>query len=171
MLYFNIGMKTVYIEVFQEILHFPQITSKKGRMMWFILGPAYWIVAFIVAAAVPNLNGIVSFIGGLLSLNFTYSFPALVYLGYLVHDGATLEGEGFDPVTGTSVQHDRGMKRYARGFFKRWYLTIPTLGYLLCGLACSGMGTWAAVEGLLAIFKPGGTVATSFGCPSPVWGN
>lgn len=163
-------MKTVYIEVFQEIFNFPNIVTKKGRIMWYILGPIYWIVAFLIAAAVPNLNGIVNFIGGLLSLNFTYSFPALVYLGYLIHEGATLEGEGFDAVTGVSVQHDRGVKRHLRGFFKRWYLTIPTLAYLLCGLACSGMGTWAAVEGLIAIFGPGGTTATSFGCVSPVWG-
>lgn len=31
MLYFNIGMKTIYIEVFQEVFNFPTITTKKGR--------------------------------------------------------------------------------------------------------------------------------------------
>ncbi|KAI7352367.1 hypothetical protein KC336_g22447, partial [Hortaea werneckii] len=29
-LYFNIGMKTVYLEVFQEIFNFPAITTRKG---------------------------------------------------------------------------------------------------------------------------------------------
>lgn len=57
-LYFNIGMKTVYMEVFQEILHFPVITSKKGKWLWYALGPIYWILAFIVAAAVPNLRSV-----------------------------------------------------------------------------------------------------------------
>ncbi|KAI7110403.1 hypothetical protein KC339_g60 [Hortaea werneckii] len=30
-LYFNIGMKTVYLEVFQEIFNFPAITTRKGQ--------------------------------------------------------------------------------------------------------------------------------------------
>lgn len=60
-LYFNIGMKTVYIEVFQEILHFPAITTKRGKSLWFALGPIYWALAFVVAAAVPNLRSVVIF--------------------------------------------------------------------------------------------------------------
>lgn len=168
-LYFNIGMKTVYIEVFQEILHFPPIVTKRGRWMWFALGPVYWVLAWVVATAVPNLNGIVSFIGGLLSLNFTYSFPGVAFLGLMIHQGAEAEGEGFDPSTGVTSYHDTGLTRWRRGFLKRWYVTVPTLIFILASLACSGMGTWAAIEGLISIFGPGGTVATSFGCASPVW--
>ena len=162
-------MKTVYIEVFQEILHFPPIGSKKGRWMWYALGPCYWIVAFLIAAAVPNLMGIVNFIGGLLGLNFTYSLPGILYLGWSIHEGAALPGEGFNPATRETVFHDSGPKRWMRGFMKRWEWNIPALLYALCSLACSGMGTWAAVEGLIEIFGPGGTVATSYGCQSPVW--
>lgn len=170
-LYFNIGMKTVYLEVFQDILRFPAITSTKGRWLWYGLGPLYWIIAFVIAAAVPNLSGIVNFIGGLLGLNFTYAFPAIVYLGWSMHEGASLPGEGFDPVSGETTYHDAGPKRWTRGFFARWWVNVPVFLYLLGALASSGMGTWAAVEGLIAIFGPGGTVATSFGCPSPVWNN
>lgn len=169
-LYFNIGMKTVYIEVFQEVLHFPPIATKRGRWMWYSLGPCYWILAFLIAAAVPNLTGVVNFIGGLLSLNFTYSFPGVVYLGWSIHEGAVLPDEGFDPVTGVSTYHDSGMERWIRGFFTRWMVNVPCLLYVLASLACSGMGTWAAVEGLKVVFGPGGTVASSYGCPSPVWG-
>jgi hypothetical protein len=161
-------MKTVYLEVFQEILHFPPITSKKGRIMWFALGPLYWVFAFLVAAAVPNLGGLVSFVGGLFSLNFTYSFPAMLYFGYKIQEAAALPGEGFDPVTGITTRHDGGMKRWTRGFMKRPLLIGGTGLYILAALACSGMGTWAAVEGLISIFGPGGTVATSLGCASPV---
>ena len=35
------------------------------------------------------------------------------------------------------------------------------------GLASSGMGTWAAIEGLIAVFGPGGTIQTSWGCAGP----
>ncbi|OQO13955.1 hypothetical protein B0A48_00830 [Cryoendolithus antarcticus] len=168
-LYFNIGMKTVYLEVFQEILHFPPITSRKGRFLWWGLGPMYWIVAFVVAAAVPNLNGLVGFVGGLFSLNFTYSFPAILYFGYIVQEAAALPGEGFDPVTGVTTRHDGGTKRWIRGFMKRPILAGATFIYILMALATSGMGTWAAVEGLISIFGPDGTVATSFGCSTPLF--
>jgi len=56
-MYFNIGMKTVYLEVFQQVFKFPPITTKKGQILWYCLGPVYWILAFLVAAAVPNING------------------------------------------------------------------------------------------------------------------
>lgn len=167
-MYFNIGMKTVYLEVCQELLHFPPITTKKGRVLWFIVGPIYWIVAFVLAASVPNLNTIVNLVGGLFSLNFTYSIPAIMYVGYSVQKGAALEGEGFDPRTGATTRHDTGAKRWIRGFrkaiFKNTFMTL----YALCGLACSGMGTWAAIEGAIAVFGPGGTVATAWGCAQPV---
>ncbi|KAJ5833190.1 Transmembrane amino acid transporter family protein [Penicillium riverlandense] len=166
-LYFNVGMKTVYIEVFQEVLNFPPISSSKGRWMWYALGPCYWIIAFCVAAAVPNLNGIVNFVGGLLGVNFTYSLPAILFLGWMINDGASLPGEGFDPATGVSTQHDHGPKRWMRGYMAKWHINTLVLIYALASLATSGMGTWAAVEGLISIFGPGGTVATSFGCASP----
>lgn len=168
LLYFNIGMKTVYIEVFQSVFKFPEITTRKGMWIWFALGPVYWIIAFLVAAAVPNLNGIASLVSALLISNFTYTFPALVYVGYRCQLGAQLEGEGFDPHTGVTTRHDSGMKRWIRGYKKQWYLTVPNTLYFLGGLAISGMGTWAAIEGLIQIFGPGGTVATSFGCAVPV---
>jgi len=166
-LYFNIGLKTVYLEVFQELLHFPPISTKRGAMMWYILGPIYWALAFIIAAGVPNLGGIVSFIGGLFSINFTYSFPVLMYFGYNIQINAALPGEGFDPATGITTRHDGGMKRWVRGYFKSPFLNTFLALYILAGLASSGMGTWAAVEGLLAVFGPGGTVATAFGCSNP----
>ncbi|KAI7157959.1 hypothetical protein KC349_g5248 [Hortaea werneckii] len=167
-LYFNIGMKTVYLEVFQEIFNFPAITTRKGQWCWYALGPVYWILAFVVAAAVPNLNGIVNLVGGLFGLNFTYSLPGIMFVGYLVQRGASLPGEGFDPVTGQTTRHDSGMKRWVRGYKKYFLINTFTTLYFLAGLACSGMGTWAAIEGLIQVFGPGGTVATSFGCAVPV---
>lgn len=167
-LYFNVGMKTVYREVCEEILHFPSITTKKGQWLWIGLGPVYWIVAFVVAAGVPNLNGLVGFTGGIFGLNFTYSLPGIIYVAYVIQEGAALPGEGFDPVTGVTTRHDGGVKRYVRGFTKTWYIAIPVALYACGGLAASGMGTWAAIEGLIAQFGGGGTVATSFGCAVPV---
>ena len=91
-----------------------------------------------------------------------------MFVGYLVQRGASLPGEGFDPVTGQTTRHDSGMKRWVRGYKKHFFINTFTTLYFLAGLACSGMGTWAAIEGLIQVFGPGGTVATSFGCAVPV---
>ncbi|KAI7709829.1 amino acid transporter-like protein, partial [Hortaea werneckii] len=167
-MYFNIGMKTIYLEVFQQIFNFPPISTTKGRIAWYCLGPCYWILAFIVAAAVPNLSGIVSLVGALFMINFTYSFPGMLYLSWTIQKAAALPGEGFNPYTRVTTRLDNGWKRWNRGFWKSWMKSVPALIYVLAGLACCGMGIWAAIEGLISIFGPGGTVATSFGCPAPV---
>ncbi|KAM0450000.1 hypothetical protein ACHAO4_006879 [Trichoderma viride] len=168
LMYMNVGMKTVYVEVFQEILGLPPITTRKGRWLWYALGPIYWALAFIVGAAVPNINGISGIVGALLILNFTYTFPAFLYIGYRVKMDAALPGEGFDPATGVTTRLDSGMQRWVRGFKVNWHINIMNIIYFLGGLVCSGMGSWAAIEGLIVIFGPGGTVATSFGCAAPV---
>ncbi|KAM0719427.1 hypothetical protein Q7P37_005332 [Cladosporium fusiforme] len=167
-MYFNIGMKTVYLEVFQQIFNFPPISTTKGKIAWYCLGPCYWALAFVIAASVPNLSGIVSFVGALFMINFTYSFPGMLFLGWTVQKAAALPGEGFNPYTRETTRLDSGVKRWVRGFTKSWKVSVPTLVYVLLGLACCGMGIWAAIEGLISVFGPGGTVATTFGCAAPV---
>ncbi|CAG8387358.1 unnamed protein product [Penicillium salamii] len=168
-LYFNVGMKTIYIEVGQEIFNLPPIASKRGKFCWWGLGPVYWIIAFIVSMSVPEFSAFTNFVGGLFSLNFTYSFSGVMYLAHKIQDGARLPGEGFDPATGQTVRLDSGMKRWVRGFFKTWYLSVPVLIFTGCGLATSGMGTWAAVSALEAAFGPGGSVVTSWTCVNPYY--
>lgn len=168
-LYFNVGMKTVYLEVCQEIFGLPPITTRAGKFYWWGLGPVYWILAFVLMMSVPMFPAFTNFVGGLFSLNFTYSFSGIMYLGYLIQEGARLPGEGFDPVTGNTTRLDSGYKRYVRGFMKSWKLAIPILIFTGCGLATSGMGTWAAVLGLEAVFGPGGSVLTSWTCTNPYY--
>lgn len=167
-MYFNVGFKTVYLEVFQEILNFPEIVTPRGRWCWYALGPLYWILAWVVAAAVPNLNGVSSLVGALLILNFTYTFPALLYVGYRTREDSKLPGEGFDPATGLTTRFDAGWRRYWRGFKVNWHINSFNIFYALGGLVCCGMGAWSAVEGLISMFGPGGTVARPFGCAVPV---
>ncbi|KAJ5917419.1 hypothetical protein N7466_010973 [Penicillium verhagenii] len=168
-LYFNVGMKTVYLEVCQELLKAPPITTKKGKYFWWGLGPFYWILAFIIAMSVPQFSAFTNFVGGLFSLNFTYSFAGVMYFGYAVQEGARLPGEGFDPYTGETTRFDNGIKRWTRGFIKNWYMTIPSLIFTLAGFAASGMGTWAAVKALEAAFGPGGSVLSSWTCTNPYY--
>lgn len=157
-------MKTVYLEVGQEIFKLPPITTRKGRILWYTTGPIYWIIALVVAASIPNFNGIANLVGGLFGVNFTYSLPGIMYAGYKIQCGARLDGEGFDPDTGVTVRHDRGLKRWVRGYRKTIVPSTLVILFTAAGLATSGMGTWAAIEGLIAVFAPGEIVATSWGC-------
>lgn len=166
-LYFHVGMKVVYLEVCQQVFHLPPISTKRGYYFWCALGPIYWILALIVSASIPNFTGITNFIGGLLSLNFTYSIPAIMFVGYKIQEAAILPGEGFEPSTGVTTRHDNGMTRWVRGFKKSWALTLPAILFAMGGLASSGMGCWSAIEGLIQIFGPGGTIQTSWGCAGP----
>lgn len=160
-------MKTVYLEIGQEVFGLPPITTKKGKFLWYTLGPAYWVLAFVVAASIPNFQSLTNVIGGVLSLNFTYSIPGFMYAAYKIQCGAILPGEGFDPYTGVVTRHDEGFGRYMRGLKRTWYVSIPVMLFTCGGLACSGMGTWAGIEGMIAAFGPDGTLLTSWGCNVP----
>ena len=162
-------MKTVYVEVGQEICGFPPITSKKGKYLWWGLGPVYWILAFIVAMSVPQFGAFTNFIGGLFSLNFTYSFSGVMYSVYKIQEGARLPGEGFDPATGVTTRHDSGSKEVDPRVQDE--LAGRSAGNSLRdgGSGDIGHGTWAAIEALKAAFGPGGSVTTSWTCTNPFY--
>ncbi|KAJ5126107.1 hypothetical protein N7526_008284 [Penicillium atrosanguineum] len=149
-LYFNVGMKTVYLEVGQELFNLPAITTRKGKYLWWALAPAF-----------------TNFVGGLFSLNFTYSLSGVMCLGYKIQQAAKLPGEGFDPATGETTRLDGGYKRWVRGFRKSWKLSIPILIFTGCGFAASGMGTWAAILALEEAFSQ--SVLTSWTCTNPYY--
>lgn len=163
-LYFHIGMKTVYLEVGQQLFNLPPITERKGYILWLVLGPVYWIIALVLAVSVPNFTSITNLIGGLLSLNFTYSIPAIMYSAFAIQSAAALPGEGFDPYTGVTIRLDDGWKRYVRGLRNSWYYSVPAILFAMGGLASSGMGSWSAIQSLKEVFGPGGTIQTSWSC-------
>ena len=59
----NIGIKVLYVEVLQEFFHFSPLTSKRGKWLWAALVPIYWVVAFIICAAVPAFSAISGLVG------------------------------------------------------------------------------------------------------------
>lgn len=145
---------------------FPTLTSFKGKIVWAIMVPMYWALAFIVAGAVPNLSGISSLVGAFCIGNFTYAFPALLKIGFEIKKGAMLPEEKFDETTKRYIRLDNGMKRWWRGYRKTWMLTSFNIFYMLGALVVCGLGCYSAIENLITAFS-GGSVATSFGCTSP----
>jgi hypothetical protein len=132
--------------------------------------PAYWAIAFIIAAAIPNFGDFQSLVGAFCIGNFTYAFPALLKIGFDIKKGAMLPEEHFDEATKRYVRVDEGWKRWMRGFRKSWLLNSFNIIYFLGALVVCGMGMWAAIKALMAAFGGGSTVATSFGCKSPFAG-
>ncbi|MCJ1281363.1 hypothetical protein MMC26_000682 [Xylographa opegraphella] len=166
-LYGNIGIKVIYNNVFMELFGFPALTNKRGKILWVVMVPVYWALAFIVAGAVPNLGDFSSLVGAFCIGNFTYTFPALLKLGFEIKKGAMLPGESFDEATKKYIRQDGGLKRWIRGYRKVLLLNLFNTFYLLGALVVCGLGCYSAIMALISAFGNGGTVATSFSCTSP----
>jgi hypothetical protein len=135
--------------------------------MWVFVVPVYWAIAYVIATAVPNIGDISSLVGAFCIGNFTYTFPALLKLGFDIKKGAMLPEEHFDPVTRKYTRLDNGLKRWVRGFKKTLLMSSLNIVYFLGSLVVCGLGCYAAIEALISAFGSGGTTATHFSCTSP----
>lgn len=168
-LYGNIGIKVIYNTIFMEVFNAPPLTTKGGKILWAAFVPIYWIIAFIIAASIPDFFGLTSVTAAVCLVQFTYTFPAFIGLGYFVQKNAMQGEEGFHPSTGVVQRRDSGVKRWIRGFFARfWYFNAMLLVYTLGSLALSGLGAYAAIDGLMNAFKS--KQANAFTCVSPLEG-
>lgn len=166
-LYGNIGIKVAYIEVFEELFHAPPLTSRMGKIIWVALVPAYWVIAWVVCAAIPQFSYISGLVGAVCILQFTYTFPAILAFGFQIQKDAMVVGtEVFDPVTKSYSYVDRGFKRWTRGFKVKWHLNTFNFVYFLGALCTAALGIYSSCLGLISAFS-GNSAATSFGCGSP----
>jgi hypothetical protein len=148
---------------------FPALTTKRGKIIWVVMVPIYWSLAFVVAGAVPQLGDISSLVGAFCIGNFTYTFPALLKIGFEIKKGAILPEEQFDEVNKKFTRMDGGMKRWWRGYKKSFFLTSFNIFYFLGALVVCGLGCYSAIMALITAFS-GGSVTTSFSCRSPYAG-
>jgi hypothetical protein len=107
-LYGNIGIKVAYVEVFQELLHAPPLTTKTGKFLWVALVPAYWALAWVVCAAIPQFSYISGLVGAVCILTRTYN------------------------------RIDTGVKRWRRGFKVKWHLNTFNFFLLSWGAVYGG---------------------------------
>ena len=166
-LYGNIGIKVLYNNIFMDLLRAPPLTTKSGKILWAAIVPVYWSIAFIVAASIPDFFGLVSVVAAFCIIQFTYSFPPLLHLSYNIHKYAMRPDEGFDPATGTIVRHDKGVKRWIRGFTSGpWYINLWNVIYLGGALSVAGLGAYAAITGIKEAFE--NPQVNAFSCTSPL---
>lgn len=131
--------------------------------------PIWWSIAYVVAAAIPDYFGFVSVISAATVVQFTYSFPPILALGYNMKLYAlkTSQGDGFDPTTGTIIRQDTGLKRLWRGLVNGpWIWNVLHVLYGGGALATAGLGMYAAVEGMIEAFQ--NPQVNAFTCVSPL---
>lgn len=165
----NIALKVIYNNLILEFGS-PTLTSKRGKFLWFLMVPGYWAIAFTAASAVPQISYIAGLVAAVCILQFSYTFPPLLYFGLKIQEHAIHPSETFNPVTNTVKRIDtwRNLSRWKRGLKKQRWLKLICVVFFIGSAATAVMGMYASILSLIAAFQLGH--ATSFGCKSPAQG-
>ncbi|RAL61634.1 hypothetical protein DID88_002703 [Monilinia fructigena] len=110
-LYGNIGIKVIYQNIIEDLFGGPELTTKKGKIIWIAIVPLYWAFAFALGSAVPQFTNISSLVAAVCIMQFTYTFPTLLYFGMIIKEDAMHPDETYDPATGEVHRVDT-WKRY-----------------------------------------------------------
>lgn len=165
-LYGNIGVKVLYYNLGRGLLGFPALETKKGKYIWVIFVPLYWGLAFIIGAAVPQISYLSAFVGAAMILQFSYTFPPILMVGYNVMKDSMVEGDSFDPNTGTLVRSDHGMTRWVRGFKVQFWENSWNVIYFLGSCVTAILGIYASIYSMHEAYSMAGAIK-SFSCDSP----
>lgn len=115
----------------------------------------------------PTHSALSGFVAALCIMQFTYTFPPLLMLGFEVQHDAVREDEGFDPATGRTIRVDAGARRWIRGFLaKRWYIKLFNVIMAIGALVTAGLGMYSSLEGIIDAFQGGRN--TAFSCQGPI---
>ncbi|KAF8519394.1 amino acid transporter-like protein [Hysterangium stoloniferum] len=169
-LYGNIGLKVIYVSIIQDLFNGPPMTTRAGRFIWTGLVLGYWAFAFVIASAIPQFSNISGIVAAVCILQFTYTFPPILYVGFAMQRDA-IEGQpeytpGADVATlRADTWYD--LSRWRRGFANLWWLNTFNFLIFLAALATAGLGSFSSIESIIEGFQKAGA-ATSFGCKSPV---
>ncbi|KAJ3799532.1 transmembrane amino acid transporter protein-domain-containing protein [Lentinula aff. detonsa] len=177
-LYGNIGIKVAYYSIIEDWFKGPALTSRTGRLIWTGMVLLYWSLAFIVGSAIPQVATVSGVVAAICIMQFSYTFPPLLTLGYkmkvaaagLVEEDSLAFGELIDANTPSKDPGDTWMQwsRWKRGFFgHRWYYNLFNLILFLASLSMACLGMYGSGTAIQQTFQFDGA-ATSFGCTSPV---
>ncbi|KAF9253436.1 hypothetical protein LCP9604111_962 [Penicillium roqueforti] len=141
-----------------------QPCSMATLWVWIGLVPAYWALAWVVAAAIPQITNLTSFVGAACILQFSYTFPPMLLVGFNVQNDAILPDE-INSTTGQVQRIDSGIKRWIRGYKKKFVWNTFDVIYSLLALSAAGLGIWASVTSMHTSFEEG--KLTHFTCANP----
>lgn len=166
LLYGNIGIKVIYSNILIELFKFPSLAVKSGKLIWVVVVPIYWAIAFVIAAAIPSFSNLSGLVAAACILQFSYTFPPLLMIGLQSQKDAIQDGEGFDPATGQTVRHDSGFSRWMRGFRKSLFLNLWYLFFFLGSAVTAVLGIYSAIVGMIHAYAE--TAVSGFSCTNPI---
>lgn len=152
-LYGNIGIKILYANVGQELLHAPSLTQKSGKVLFAMIVPCYWAAAFAVCAAIPQISNFQALVGAACILQFTYTFPPILTVGLNCKRDGRLPEDTFDPASGRVNRADTGLRRYWRGFRKQWLRNTWDVVYALGAATTGVLGIYSAIVGIIEVYS------------------
>lgn len=165
-LYGNIGIKVLYANLGRGLLHFPALETKKGKLIWVFFVPLYWLLAFVIGAAVPQISYLSAFVGAAMILQFSYTFPPILMVGFNVLRDSQTEHDTFDPNTGVVTHSDRGMGRLIRGFKAQLWLNSFNMIYFLGACVTAILGIYASIYSMHQEYASVNGIK-SFSCDAP----
>lgn len=170
LLYGNIAQKLCYNTVVVRWCKGPALMTPRGWMFWMVVNFVFWPLAFIVGAAIPQIQTLAGLIAAVCILQFSYTFPFLLKVALDVQIIA-MRGDGEHTVGMTPQRRSSWLSpaRWAKGLFggtmkeklMNWAHIILFLASL--SMACLGMyGSGTAIKTTFEVAS-----ATSFGCNAP----
>jgi fumarate reductase subunit C len=141
-LYGNIGVKVFYENVLRAYFKAPSIITIRGRWIWTFTVCAYWGLAWGIGSAIPNITALITLVGAACILQFTYTFPPVLLLGFWMQCDA-IKGDnpwtpGMEPGS-NRIDTWKDTSRWIRGFRKYWYVKTVLVRFSL--LLTHGHGT------------------------------
>lgn len=119
----------------------------------------YWSLAFVVGTAIPQVQTISSLVAAMCIMQFTYTFPPLLWAGFHMRLDAA-RGDVGD----TWLQPSRWVRGIMTG---RWHYKVFNIVLSLASLSMACLGMYGSGKAIQAQFQSGGA-ATSFGCAPPI---
>ncbi|EIW74201.1 hypothetical protein CONPUDRAFT_67730 [Coniophora puteana RWD-64-598 SS2] len=168
-MYGNIAVKVIHQTVFVPLFGLPSVNSQKGKAVFAGSVVVYWAIAFVIGSAIPQFSNITALVAAICIFQFTYTFPPLLLLGFLVQTDA-MDGEDAGQTKPEAVRRDtwRSLARWRRGRNKsRLAFHVWNFLLTLACLSCASLSGYSAVYTIISSFQTSGS-ATSFGCKSPV---
>ena len=148
----------------------------------------YWALAFIVGSAIPQVQTISGLVAAICIMQFTYTFPPLLYVGFYFRLDAAKNEQGDSwwnvsrwvraikssddanvVVSGDGDGGNGGKRRGVAGVAlgSTWYYKVFNVVLFMASLAMACLGMYGSEKSIQQTFQNGGA-ATSFGCTAPV---